>query len=177
MSITETNIDQQSKEPVARKRMMWPSSYELFQRNGDIILRCYSPDAVGGIINLDRREPTGPALSALRRQGQYLARRYLVEFLDRTEQSIVLPEASPAPPAPASRPIRIRARSNTENAVRKRARAIGFYVRKSKRRTTATEDDRRNYMLVEITTSNTVMGARYDALLDDINSFLLARAA
>jgi hypothetical protein len=54
----------------------------------------------------------------LRRQGQYLARRYLVEFVDRTEQSIVLPEPPPAPPVPAPRPVRIRARSNTENAVR-----------------------------------------------------------
>jgi hypothetical protein len=118
MSIIETNIDQQPEEPVARKRMIWPSSYELFQRNGDIILRCYSPDAVGGIVNLDRREPTGSALHVLRRQGQYLARRYLVEFVDRTEQSIVLPEPPPAPPVPAPRPARIRARSNTENAVR-----------------------------------------------------------
>lgn len=74
---------------------------------------------------------TGPALYALRRQGQYLARRYLVQFVDRTDQSIVLPEP-PALTAPASRPIGVRARSDTENAVRKRARAMGFYVRKSK---------------------------------------------
>lgn len=168
MSIIETNIDQ-PEEPVARERMMWPTSYELFHRNGDIILRCHSPDAVGGFYNLDRREPTGLALHALRRQGQYLARRYLVQFVDRTDQSIV--------PAPASRAVRVRARSDTENAVRKRARALGFYVRKSKRRTTATEDDRRKYMLVEITTGNAVTGTRYDALLDDIDSFLLARAA
>ena len=175
MSIIETNIDQ-PEEPVARERMMWPTSYELFHRNGDIILRCYSPDAVGGFYNLDRREPTGPALHALRRQGQHLARRYLVQFVDRTDQSIVLPEP-PAPPAPASRAVRVRARSETENAVRKRARAMGFYIRKSRRRATATEDDRRKYMLVEITTGNAVTGTRYDALLDDIDAFLLARAA
>jgi hypothetical protein len=54
---------------------------------------------------------------------------------------------------------------------------MGFFVRKSKRRTTATKDDRRKYMLVEITTGNTVMGASYDALFDDIDSFLLTRAA
>lgn len=32
-------------------------------------------------------------------------------------------------------------------------------------------------MRVEITTGNAVMGTRYDALLDDIDSFLLAWAA
>jgi hypothetical protein len=145
VSVTETIIDQQPEELVARKRNIWPTSYELFQRNGDIILRCYSPDAVGGIVNLDRREPTGPALYALRRQGQHLARRYRVEFVDRTDQSIVLPEP-PAPRAPVPRPVKVRARSDTENAVRKRARAMGFYLRKSKRRTMATEDDRRKYI-------------------------------
>jgi hypothetical protein len=80
MSIIETNIDQ-PEESVARKRMMWPTSYELFHRNGDIILRCYSPDAVGGFYDLDRRQPDRPG--ALRAA-----------------------QAGPVPRTPLSRPVR-----------------------------------------------------------------------
>jgi transposase InsO family protein len=74
----------QTIAPTPRRRMR-ATRYELFARNGHLVLRCHSPDAIGGFYNLDiHREPNAIVLRNMRKRGETLANRYRVEFIDAT---------------------------------------------------------------------------------------------
>ena len=54
----EATDNAQPIAPTLRRRMR-ATRYELFSRNGHLVLRCHSPDAIGGFYNLDiHRQPT-----------------------------------------------------------------------------------------------------------------------
>jgi hypothetical protein len=143
---------------------MTPTGYQLFERNGTVVLRCPSPDAMGGFFNLDRRERTNLNIDELRRTGRALAERCGVPFIDRLPLVVV----APAP----RKPPRLRVRTGTsDSAIRRRARAQGYAAQKSKKRT-ASDDDMLGWRVVEVANGNVVLGARYDATLTDIHHFL-----
>jgi hypothetical protein len=143
---------------------MTPTGYQLFERNGLVVLRCLSPDAMGGFFNLDRRECTNLNIDDLRRTGRALAERCGVTFIDKLPMVVVAPTARKSP--------RTRVRTGLSNsAIRRRALAQGYAAQKSKKRT-ASDDDMLGWRVVEVANGNVVLGARYDATLTDIHHFL-----
>ena len=62
----EATDNAQPIAPTLRRRMR-ATRYELFSRNGHLVLRCHSPDAIGGFYNLDiHREPNAIVLRNMR---------------------------------------------------------------------------------------------------------------
>src|SRR5215475_6435398 len=72
---TRTNMEAtdnaQPLAPTPRRRMR-ATRYDLFARNGHLVLRCHSPDAIGGFYNLDiHREPNAIVLRNMRKRGEH----------------------------------------------------------------------------------------------------------
>jgi hypothetical protein len=62
-----------------------PTKYELLVESGVLYLRGHAPDTEKGWFNVEAvRRANGSALAGLRRQGEKLARRNGVPFIDRT---------------------------------------------------------------------------------------------
>jgi hypothetical protein len=59
-----------------------------------------------------------------------------------------------------------------EGRTRRQADALGYSVKKSRRRTLVTLDDRGKYMLISARTGAAVLGGRYDATLEEIEKWL-----
>jgi hypothetical protein len=67
---------------------------------------------------------------------------------------------------------------NRENRVRRVARRQGYVVRKSRaRKYVPTMNDRGEFMLIEANRNVVVLGERFNASLDDIDSFFRPRKA
>jgi hypothetical protein len=143
---------------------MTPSGYQLFEHNGTVVLRCLSPDAMGGFFNLDRRECTNLNIDDLRRTGRALAQRCGVPFIDKLPLVVV----APAPGKPPRPRVRI---GMSDSAIRRRALAQGYAAQKSKKRT-APDNDLLGWRVVEVANGNVVLGERYDATLADTHHFL-----
>jgi len=64
---------------------MTPTKYELLIENGAIYLRGYAKETAKGYFNVEAvRNVTAKSLPNLRKHGQSLAKRFGVEFHDRT---------------------------------------------------------------------------------------------
>src|SRR6516164_7821658 len=94
-----------------------------------LVLRCHSPDAIGGFYNLDiHREPNAIVLRNMRKRGEALANRYRVEFIDTTGD-IVMPDI----PEPERRKQEETTTDGTSlSAIRHRARRRGLVFSKSR---------------------------------------------
>ena len=65
---------------------MTPTKYELLIENGMIYLRGYAKETLKGYFNVEAvKNVTGKSLPGLRKNGKSLAKRFGVEFHDKTE--------------------------------------------------------------------------------------------
>jgi hypothetical protein len=152
-------------QPIATtpRRRMRATRYELFARNGHLVLRCHSPDAIGGFYNLDiHREPNAIVLRNMRKRGEALANRYRVGFIDTTGD-IVMPDI----PEPERRKQEETTTDGTSlSAIRHRARRRGLVFSKSRK-------DGGLYRLA-MADGSILLGANFDATLDEVQAFLAA---
>src|SRR6516162_3105843 len=125
----EATDNAQPIAPTLRRRMR-ATRYELFSRNGHLVLRCHSSDAIGGFYNLDiHREPNAIVLRNMRKRGEALANRYRVEFIDITGD-IVMPDI----PEPERHKQEETTTDGTSlSAIRHRARRRGLVFSKSRK--------------------------------------------
>ena len=125
----EATDNAQPIAPTPRRRMR-ATRYELFARNGHLVLRCHSPDAIGGFYNLDiHREPNAIVLRNMRERGEALANRYRVEFIDTTGETVM-----PDIPEPERRKQEETTTDGTSlSAIRHRARRRGLVFSKSRK--------------------------------------------
>jgi hypothetical protein len=139
---------------------MRATRYELFARNGHLVLRCNSPDAIGGFYNLDiNREPNAIVLRNMRKHGKALANRYRVEFIDTTGD-ITMPEPQESE---RRKQEEITADGTSVSAIRHRCRRRRLVFSKS----------RKGYRLT-MADGSVLLGANFDASLDDVQAFLAA---
>src|SRR6516162_959514 len=163
---TRTNMEAtDNAQPIAPtpRRRMRATRYELFANNGHLVLRCHSPDAIGGFYNLDiHREPNAIVLRNMRKRGEALANRYRVEFIDTTGD-IVMPDI----PEPERRKQEETTTDGTSlSAIRHRARRRGLVFSKSRK-------DGGLYRLA-MADGSILLGANFDATLDEVQAFLAA---
>jgi hypothetical protein len=158
----EATDNAQPIAPTLRRRMR-ATRYELFSRNGHLVLRCHSPDAIGGFYNLDiHREPNAIVLRNMRKRGEALANRYRVEFIDITGD-IVMPDI----PEPERHKQEETTTDGTSlSAIRHRARRRGLVFSKSRK-------DGGLYRLA-MADGSILLGANFDATLDEVQAFLAA---